>query len=369
MRIGIDARLINETGVGRYIRNLLAELALLDTPHTFVVFLLPDTFATFQLPNSKWEKRIANVHWHTVKEQLVMPSVFNKAHVDLVHIPYFNVPLLYTKPYIVTIHDLTVLHFQTGKATTLPYILYFIKWIGYYLVLRIGLTRAKHIIAVSKTVQEDLRQSLGIAKDKITVTYEGVDKKLQCPMLNAKCQRENKLKITQPYILYVGNAYPHKNVDVLIHAFDAFKKTSQGKDFHLVLIGSDTMFYKRLHAFVETVLSKDAIQFTGAISDEMLIHAYSYAHCLVFPSLSEGFGLPALEALSLGCPVICSDIGIFHEILGSWVTYFDPTSPSSLVKALQGSIGKKRMPPTNLLSQYSWYKMAKQTLSLYEQIL
>jgi glycosyltransferase involved in cell wall biosynthesis len=368
MRIGIDARLINETGVGRYIRNLLTELALLDCPHTFVVFLLPDAFATFQLPGPKWEKRIANVHWHTVKEQLVMPWVFNKAHVDLVHIPYFNVPLLYTKPYIVTMHDLTVLHFQTGKATTLPYILYFLKWIGYYLVLRIGLTRAKHIIAVSKTVRDDLQQSLGIAKDKITVTYEGVDKKLQT--VTSKSTGKNTiLKLKEPYIVYVGNAYPHKNVDVLIHAFDAFKKTLQGKDFHLVLIGSDTMFYKRLHGLVETVSSKDAIQFTGAISDEMLIHAYSHAHCLVFPSLSEGFGLPALEALSLGCPVICSDIGIFHEILGSSATYFDPTSPSSLVKALQGTIGKKKMPAADFLSQYSWNIMAKQTLSLYEHIL
>jgi len=364
MRIGIDARLINETGIGRYIRNLIAELALLDTPHTFVVFLLPDAFATFQLPGPTWEKRIANVHWHTLKEQLVMPIIFNKARVDLVHIPYFNVPLLITKPYIVTMHDLTVLHFQTGKATTLPYILYFFKWVGYYLVLRIGLTRAKHIIAVSKTVCDDLQQSLGISKDKITVTYEGVDKKLQSVV-----SKSTEFKIKQPYILYVGNAYPHKNVEVLIHAFDVFKKTSQGKDFHLVLIGSDTMFYKRLHTLVETVSSKDAIQFTGAISDEFLIHAYSYAHCLVFPSLSEGFGLPALEALSLGCPVICSDIGIFHEILGSWATYFDPTSTSSLVKALQGSMSKKKIPPNNLLSLYSWNKMAKQTVSLYEHIL
>ena len=364
MRIGIDARLINETGVGRYIRNLLAELALLDTPHTFVVFLLPDAYNKFQLPSAKWEKRIANVHWHTLNEQLVMPTVFNKAHVDMVHIPYFNVLLFITKPYIVTIHDLTVLHFQTGKATTLPYVLYFLKWIGYYLVLRIGLTRAKHTIAVSKTVQKDLQESLGISKNKITVTYEGVDKKLQSVV-----SKSTGFKIKQPYILYVGNAYPHKNVEVLIHAFDAFKKTSEGKDFHLVLIGSDTMFYKRLHTLVETLSSKDAIQFTGAISDEMLIHAYSYAHCLVSPSLSEGFGLPALEALSLGCPVICSDIPTFHEILGNSAIYFDPKSIDSLVSVLKKRSGKREVSGMELLERYSWKTMAKQTLSLYEHIL
>ena len=166
--------------------------------------------------------------------------------------------------------------------------------------------------------------------------------------------------------MYVGNAYPHKNVEVLIHAFDAFKKTPQGKDFHLVLIGSDTMFYKRLHVLVETLSSKDAIQFTGLISDELLIHAYTNAHCLVFPSLSEGFGLPALEALSLGCPVICSDIPIFHEILGNSATYFDPKSVDSLVSILCSVSNKREIPDINVLKRYSWKKMAEETLKVYE---
>jgi len=364
MRIGIDARLIKETGVGRYIRNLIDEISKMDSSHTFVVFLTKDSYEQFQLPNHHWEKRIANVHWHTFQEQLVMPMLFNKAHLDLVHIPYFNVPVFSSVPAVVTIHDLTVLHFQTGKATTLPYIVYFLKWIGYYVVLRIGLARSKQIIAVSKTVRDDLQQSLGIPKNKITVTYEGVDQKLQSIV-----SKSPSFKIRQPYIMYVGNAYPHKNVEVLIHAFDAFKKTPQGKDFHLVLIGSDTMFYKRLHALVETLPSKDAIQFTGLISDELLTHAYMHAHALVFPSLSEGFGLPALEALSLGCPVICSDIPIFHEILRNSATYFDPKSVDSLVSVLRNMSNKREIPDINVLKQYSWKKMAAQTLAIYEYAL
>ncbi|EKD66909.1 MAG: glycosyl transferase, group 1 [uncultured bacterium] len=367
MRIGIDARLIKETGVGRYIRNLIDEVSIIDQTNTFIVFLTKDSFEQFQLPNNRWEKRLANVHWHTLKEQLVMPKLLSEALLDLVHIPYFNVPLFLKTPCIVTIHDLTVLHFQTGKATTLPYILYFLKWIGYYLILRIGLAKTKHIIAVSKTVCDDLQHSLGMPKNKITVTYEGVDKSIKYQVSSIKY--ENKFKILQPYIMYVGNAYPHKNVEVLIHAFDAFKKTPQGKDFHLVLIGSDTMFYKRLHVLVETLSSKDAIQFTGLISDELLIHAYTNAHCLVFPSLSEGFGLPALEALSLGCPVICSDIPIFHEILGNSATYFDPKSVDSLVSILCSVSNKREIPDINVLKRYSWKKMAAQTLAIYEYAL
>ncbi len=121
-----------------------------------------------------------------------------------------------------------------------------------------------------------------------------------------------------------------------------------------------------MHTLVETLSSKNAIQFTGAITDEDLVHAYTYAHALVFPSLSEGFGLPALEALSLGCPVICSDIPIFHEILGSCATYFDPHSVDSLVSVLKKRSGKREVSGMELLERYSWKAMAAQTLTIYE---
>lgn len=361
MRIGIDARLIGETGVGRYIRNLIQELARLNTTHSFVVFLLPHAYKTFHPPAGGWEKQLVDAHWHTIKEQIVMPLAFHKAHLDLVHIPYFTIPILYTKPYIVTMHDLTVLHFQTGKATTLPYILYFFKWVGYYLVLRIGLAKAKHIIAVSKTVKKDLMTSLGIPSEKISVTYEGVDKFI--------IQKKNYVpfKLKEPYFLYVGNAYPHKNLHVLVHAFAQFKQSRYGKDFRLVFVGSDTSFYRHLHALVATLPCKDAIQFTGSISDEDLVHVYSYAHALVFPSLSEGFGLPALEAIQFGCPVICSDIPIFHEIIQEHAWYFDPNSVDSLARVLQAVSKKREAPSLDILKQYSWKKMAAQTLTLYER--
>lgn len=367
MRIGIDARLINETGVGRYIRNLIDELSQRDSPYTFVVFLPKESYGAFRLPNAQWEKQCADVHWHTLKEQFVMPILWKKARLDLIHIPYFNVPIFSPVPTVVTIHDLTVLHFPTGKATTLPYLLYSLKRIGYQLVLRTGLWKAKQIIAVSKTVKEDIVKSCGIAREKITVTYEGVDNNIQCKMLNDKCQIKNKLKITQPYFLYVGNAYPHKNLDLLVYAFDKFKKSSKGKDFNLVFVGSDTLFYKRLHKLVGTLPCKDAIQFAGAITDENLVHAYTYAHALAFPSLSEGFGLPALEAIRFGCPVVCSDIPVFHEILQDYVCYFDPKSVDSLVSALKKVSGNKQVPDLKILERYSWKAMAEQTLALYER--
>jgi len=364
MRIGIDARLINETGIGRYIRNLIAEFARIDSPHTFVLFLGKKEYGSYVLPNATWEKRLADVHWHTVSEQLIMPGLFSRAKLDLVHIPYFNVPIFSTIPSVVTIHDLTVLHHATGKATTLPYFLYFLKWIGYQLVLRVGLSHAKHIIAVSKTVKEDVMKSLGIPGGKITVTYEGVDKQLQ-PLRTANSDRDLKIKLREPYLLYVGNAYPHKNVYTLVRAFELFKRSKQGKNYSLVLVGSDTFFYKRLYTWIQTLSCKEDVIFTGAISDESLVHAYTYAKALVFPSLSEGFGLPALEALRFGCPVVCSDIPIFHEILDGHATYFDPKSPDSLANVLQNVSFKTQASANDFLAHYSWTKMAKETLRVY----
>ena len=118
MKIGIDARLVNETGVGRYVRNLIAELGKIDDKNSYVVFLRKSAFDSFALPNARWTKRLADIPWHSVTEQLFMPAIFNSEHLDLLHVPYFNVPLFYFGKFIVTIHDLTILHFDTGKATT-----------------------------------------------------------------------------------------------------------------------------------------------------------------------------------------------------------------------------------------------------------
>ena len=120
MRIGIDARLIEETGVGRYIQNLIGKLSTIDTQNSYVVFLRKKSYAVFALPNSRWEKRLADAPWHTISEQLAMPAQFAKARLDIVHIPYHNPPIFYGGRIVVTIHDLTILHENTGRATKLP---------------------------------------------------------------------------------------------------------------------------------------------------------------------------------------------------------------------------------------------------------
>lgn len=365
MKIGIDARLIDETGVGRYIRNLISELGAFDTTNQYVVFLSKKSFAAFDLPNARWKKVMADVHWHTVAEQLVMPKLFAAEKPDLIHIPYHNPPILYRGRIVITIHDLTILHFNTGKATTLPLPLYAIKRLGYWLELWVGLRKAAAIIAVSEVTKCEIVDHFGIAAHRIHVTLEGVDKKI------SHAVGQPKKVINDPYVLYVGNAYPHKNVGFLIDAFYAYVNHMRpGSRSKLVLVGSDDYFYRRLKKIVAASSFSEHVIFFGPADDAQLISLYANARAFVFPSLMEGFGLPALEALSLGCPVLVSDIPIFHEIVGAFATYFDPHNISDLATRLaavfEGNSRPQTQPARALLDRYSWAKMAKETHDIYE---
>lgn len=351
MRIGIDARLINETGVGRYIRNLIRELAEIDKANSYVVFVRDDYW---EPPNERWERRIVDVPWHSIAEQIIMPWAFLRARLDLVHIPYFNVPIFYPGRLIVTIHDLTILHFDTGKATTLPFPLYRLRRLGYRIALAVGLARAKRIIAVSHATKQELIDHFPIDPEKIVVTYEGIDEGLKTQDLGQKSQ---KRLIKNPYFLYVGNAYPHKNLETLLLAFG--HNTEK-----LVLVGKEDYFYKKIKNLVHTMKLENKVIFFGQADDEQLANLYHNAIALVFPSLMEGFGLPALEALALGCPVIASDIPVFHEILGEYATYFNPRDPSDLNVKLTSALRAPRKRVA--LGKYSWSALASATLAAYE---
>jgi len=163
------------------------------------------------------------------------------------------------------------------------------------------------------------------------------------------------------YFLYVGNAYPHKNLDVLLRA------VRDMNDVKLVLVGKDDYFYKRMKQTDIVKSLNGKIIFKTNVSDTELKTLYRNAQAFVFPSLMEGFGLPALEAIANNCPVIVSDIPVFHEILKNSATYFNPYSADDLAEILKNAA--KNRPPVDpdILKNYSWQKMAKQTLEVYEK--
>jgi glycosyltransferase involved in cell wall biosynthesis len=164
MRIGIDIRLKDETGVGRYIRNLVSRIKTIDTRNEYV-FIDPP------------------VRWHSVREQIAMPSEYGKYDVDLVHIPYFNVPLAYNKPFIITIHDVIVDHFPTGRASTHPLIVYKLKRLAYKKIMKHAIAASKAVIVPSLTTKTALLDLYGTQfADKTQVIYEGVDANIALPV-------------------------------------------------------------------------------------------------------------------------------------------------------------------------------------------
>ncbi len=361
MKIGIDARLWNESGVGRYIRNLIYNLADIDKKNKYVLFLRKGS-GNPPLP-SNFRKVFTDIHWHTLREQLKFPGAIEKEGIDLMHFPYFSVPVSYSKPFVVTIHDLIMHYFPTGQASTHSSLIYKIKLLSYKFVIKKAAQKAQKIIAVSNATKQNIISDLKIKKDKIAVIYEGVDDKL----------KNQKLKnfSGESYFLYVGNAYPHKNLDRFVEAFSILVKESPKTS--LVLAGREDVFYRRLRKKIEDLGLGKIIRFTGEANDEELADLYLNALGLVMPSLMEGFGLPALEAMANKCLVLASDIPSLREICGEAAVYFDPYNIGDMAEKLrkvrhdnQDYYNDKKKRGIERAKLFSWQKMARQTLKIYE---
>ena len=375
MRIGIDARLWSQTGVGRYIRNLVISLQKIDHKNNYVIFVRSEDQESIEstVTNQNWKIVTADIRWHSLKEQYEFPKILNKENLDLVHFPYFSFPILYKKPFVVTIHDLIMHHYPTGKASTLPMPFYKAKKLGYSKVINTAISKSKKIIVPLNAVKMDLLKSLNVPEEKIVVTYEGVDNNLKPKRENVKFQTLNtKYKIPDTkYFLYVGNAYPHKNLERLIKAFEIFKKNNS-ENVSLLLVGKNDFFYKRLEKYVaEKNLS--SVLFMHDVSDEELSFLYKNAIALVLVSLMEGFGLPAIEAISNDCLVLLSNIPSFREVCGDSAIYFDPLEERDIAKKMDAVFknGKKYYfenlkKAKKRFELFSWEKMAKETLEVYE---
>lgn len=357
MRIGIDARLWNQTGVGRYIRNLIINLQYLDKRNDYVLFILTEDRKDVEskIRNSNFKTQNCDIKWHTIKEQLIFSGILNRNNLDLVHFPYYSMPVFYRKPFVVTLHDLIPLHFQTGKASTLPFPFYKLKFFAYRFVVSQAAKKARKIIAPSNATKKDIVSYLKVPESKIQTIYEGADEAL-ISSVQKDYKKEN--------FLYIGNAYPHKNLDFLLRVFKDLP------DFKLVLVGREDYFYKKLKIRVEK-LKITNIKFFGYATDQELSELYKKSNALIIPSLIEGFGLPALEAMANGCLVLASDIPVLHEVGGNSVIYFNPKNPVDLINKIKiintykGKI-KEGLARTKL---FSWKKTAQETLKLYKDLL
>lgn len=366
MHIGIDARMAAiPGGHGRYITNLVRELMAIDTQNRYTLFILQKDRGYFSLPNDRWQIVVADVQWYTLREQFVLPRILARHPVDLMHFPHWNVPLLYRRPFVVTIHDLTLLRFPSLRASTLHPMLYKIKEFGFKLSLRHAAQKSVHVVTPSEFVKKDVVEKLHILHTKVTAVYEGMG-------MQQAAHGENESASSRLYLLYVGVAYPHKNLERTI---DAFMRVADTRT-QFVLAGRTTYFHEQLEQWVNkkyphAIPNRDIV-FTGEVDDSQLASLYAHARGFVYCSLSEGFGLPPLEALSHGTPVLASNTTCLPEILGDAAILVNPEDTDAIAHGMRQLIGDEQLrvqllaKAPEILSRYSWRKMAEEILKIYK---
>lgn len=370
MKIGIDARFYGpqDKGLGRYSQKLIENLEKLDgdSERQYVVFLKKRDFADYQPQKSNFRKVLADYPWYSWSEQVLFPFRLYREKLDLVHFCHFNVPALYWKRMMVTIHDLILFHYPTVRNTTLNRVFYFFKLLAYWLVINWAVFRAQKIIAVSDFTKEDILSNFKHAAGKTFTTQEGCDR----PKINEFKDWE-KYAIIKPYLLYVGNAYPHKNLERLCYSFQKIKE--KHFDLSLVLVGGKDFFYQRLEKEIKKN-NWQGIVLAGFVADVDLGAVYQNAEIFVMPSLYEGVGLPPLEALACGTPVVSSSRTSLPEFLAEAAVYFDPEKEAEMREKilevlddnnLQKEIVEKGQ---ERLKLFSWEKMAKKTLEIYQEL-
>jgi len=379
MRIGIDARFLGPKGkgLGRYTQKLIENLEKIDSQNQYVIFLRKENWDEYEPKSLRFKKVLADYRWYSLAEQIAMPSKIYREKVDLMHFPHFNVPVFYFGPFVVTIHDLILRRFPTRRASTLNPPIYLLKNFAYRLVIWLAIKRAKKIIAVSNYTKDDILRFFKVKPEKIEVIYEGTTQLAWRNSFVANSKILEKYKIGKPYLLYVGNAYPHKNLERLIEAFKILIRTYQ-KNLQLVLVGEEDYFYRRLKKLVSIVFEspreKQEIIFTDFVSDEELTDLYQNAALYVFSSLCEGFGLPPLEAMAHGIPVVSSCATCLPEVLGDAAVYFDAGSAQDIAEKINNVLGDKSLTEKLIaagyeqIKKYSWRKMAEEMLETYRGI-
>lgn len=370
MKILIDARLygLENAGLGRYLIGLIDELAKIDHSNEYGLLLRQKYYKNLSLLGN-WKKILADFRHYSFGEQVKLPSLISSFDPDLVHFPHFNVPVFYSGRFVVTIHDL-LMHKSSGReATTLNPLVYNLKRVGYKKVFAHAVINSSGIIVPTQAVYHELSHQYSFDIDKIKVIYEGFYE-MKPPASESLILKKHKIK--EPYFIYVGNLYPHKNTKRLVEALYFLNKKANQK-IGLVIVCSRSVFSERLESMVRELGAGSFVSYLGFVEDQELAALYKNSLAFVYPSLLEGFGLPGLEAMSAGTLVAASDIPVFKEVYGRNVLYFNPHDFSSIERCLSNIVAMSAQKRKGLIEnakkhvkRYTWEKMARETLDFYE---
>lgn len=361
MKIAIDTRIIR-TSTGRYVERLLHYLQQIDHKNEYLVLLDKKDFDGWEPTAPNFRKVRIDVPNYSLKEQIAYPLLLRRLKVDLVHFTMPQQPLLYTGRSITTIHDLTLLHFKNYEDNTR--LAYDVKQFIFGLVVRFAITKSRRIITPTVYAKQDLVKTLHANPDKITVTLEAGE-----PMPRSREASVPQLS-RAPFIMYVGRMDPYKNIRRLMLAHQQLVQAHP--KLRLALVGAKDGNVQVLEKWCAEQKFMQ-VHFLGFVPDEQLRWLFEHAEAYVFPSLSEGFGLPGLEAMTLRTPLVSSRATCLPEVYQDGAHFFDPENVEDMASKINDVLVDKTLRANliregaRVVAKYSWERMAEETLKIYTE--
>jgi alpha-1,3-rhamnosyl/mannosyltransferase len=354
----IDARMAGSSGIGTYLQGLFGALRNIRTEVCALTLLGNPEI----LPEGPWRVRPMTSPIYSLREQWSVPCAARQVGADLLHSPHYNMPCLIASHTVVTVHDMIHLKFPQfwpSRAAQL-YAHFFFHHV---------VSKARAILTVSEHTKRDLMETLAIPGNRITVTYPGVDHARFLTPDVATRGEFDRLNLPSEYLLYVGNLKEFKNVPRLVEAYRRLR--ARRNDCPALILAGRNF----IPGFEQEIAAVPGLRWIGEVSRELLPHLYKHALLFIFPSLYEGFGLPPLEAMAAGTPVLCSNRASLPEVVGDAAMTVDPESTEELTAAMdrliQDSTRRKELSAKGIAraALFSWEKMAAQTLKVYQECL
>ncbi|MCR4405362.1 MAG: glycosyltransferase family 4 protein [Anaerolineae bacterium] len=379
MRIGVDytSAICQGAGIGRLTRCIFHALAEVDQENEYRLFVAtgrnhpstpppfqPSTPPTFHLKTIPLSDRGLNIVWHRLR--LPLPVELITGAVDVFHSPDFTLPPVWRARTVLTVHDLSFLRVPQCFTNALRRYL--------EQVVPRSVSRADHVIADSESTKRDLAELLGTPADKVTVIYSGVEPRFRPITDRARLEAvRRRYNLPERFILSVGTLQPRKNFGVLIEAFSRLKVgTGSCK---LVIVGGKGWLYEDIFARVEGLGLQGEVSFPSFVADEDLPAIYNLAEVFALPSLYEGFGLPPLEAMACGTPVVTSNTSSLPEVVGDAGLMVEPMDVDGLARAmarlLEDGDLRREMAQRGLARarEFTWERAARQLLAVYTGVM
>ena len=362
--IGFDARLIGALGIGRYISGLLPQLARLLGDRLTAVANRQDAAIVRSLIGGSSHLMTVNAQPYRLAEQSLLPLSLIRADLALIHFPHYNLPLIKPGHFVVTVHDLFPFQFPEIHSGALP------RGVN-QMLMRNAVRRAKRIITPSRATALAVKQSFPGSADRVLSIPEAADDRFTS-MRNPEAEAawQMRLGIRPPYVFYLGQWKAYKNLPVLLEAFARVRSTHPNTQ--LVIAGDDPRHPEvRQRA---AALPEGSVILPGRLPESAVPDLYRGATMVVLPSRAEGFGLPVIEAMACGVPVICSDLPVLREIADGVAVFCDPNDPAAFGDAIgamldaPGNAGRRQLGIERARS-FTWERAAQQTVEAYEMAL